>query len=338
MKLSLSLIRPRKMCRMVWKLLPTAFLIALAAAAVSPGLPVSAAVDLTYFTAQVEGAAVRVSWRTATERGNMGFRLLKSTSNGGPWENKGEFHTTCPGCILGSNYSYSDAAVSASKTYYYKLQTIDTGKQYGPVTVSLGVSAATATATMKSSSTSTANATATRTSTSTSTSTRAPVVAFSATPNRVAAAAATPLPATATNTPVSTAARAATATPSPQPGPSRSMQGTPTQKIAYAVKPSPIVRASPPAARAQPTFAAPVPTLSSQAASHSLAPSLDASLEASLAESAEMESETEPSAAAPTELSLLKLALYGLTCVFGLGSLVFGSLAISLLARNRPGA
>lgn len=323
MQLLLLLICRSEVCRVIGKLLPIAFLFAFAAFAVSPGLPVSAAVDLTYFTAQVEGAAVRVSWRTATERGNMGFRLLKSTSTGGPWENKGEFHSTCPGCILGSNYTFSDTAVSAGKTYYYKLESIDTGKPYGPVSVRVGAPATTATPTR------------TRTSTSAPpTKTSAPTVANSATPRLAAAATGTRLVAPATNTTASTATRPASATPSPQASPSRSMQGTPTRKIAYAVDPSPKVPASPPASRAQPTFAAPVPTLSSQELNESLAPTLDTTLEAGHSDDTELESGAELSEAAPDWRPLFKLALYGLAGIFGLGAVLFGALAIGLLARS----
>ncbi len=183
------------------------FAVAIAAVGFSPGIPVSAAVDISIFTAKVEGAAIHVTWRTATERGNAGFRLLRSMSNDGPWESKGEFHTSCPGCILGSNYSFTDNVLISGKTYYYKLVAIDTGKQYGPVSVSFGAPAANATAT--------------------NTMAPAPSVAPSATRAVRASATATVRPSTATAT------RSA-------PASSQLGTATPVSKIAFAIRPSPV--------------------------------------------------------------------------------------------------
>ncbi len=171
-----------------------------------------AAVTISDFSARAQGNKIHVTWNTATELNNAGFNLLRSTSSGGGFSKiAGLIPSECIGCIAGAPYAFDDGSVSAGPTYYYKLQSVDTGgrtQEFGPVSAAIAAPAtATPTATRAPSSTPTtvrsSTPTPVRSSTPLPTSTRTltPVSTFTATakatskaPTRIAAVIASPTP------------------------------------------------------------------------------------------------------------------------------------------------
>lgn len=163
---------------------------------------VSANVKLESLSAKGEAGKITVSWKTATEINNAGFNVLRSESAAGTFAkvNANLIASNCIGSVAGCSYSYSDTSVTPGKTYYYRLESIETGgakQTTTPVPASLAAPTATPT-TVK-----TATPTATRTNTTAPTATRTN----------------TSLPPTATNTVppgFPTLTPVPTATPTPQ--------------------------------------------------------------------------------------------------------------------------
>ena len=95
-------------------------------------------VELTSFTALVNGGQIHLSWKTATEINNYGFEVERK-------EDKGEYHTI--GFVKGSGnsnsekeYDFIDNGVSFAGKYQYRLKQIDTDGSFnysGVVEVSL---------------------------------------------------------------------------------------------------------------------------------------------------------------------------------------------------------
>jgi hypothetical protein len=79
-------------------------------------------VELTFFTANVNGSTVSLNWTTATEINNRGFEIQRKSENAN-WENIGfvpGFGTTTES----RSYNYLDNSVSNGK-YFYRLKQID---------------------------------------------------------------------------------------------------------------------------------------------------------------------------------------------------------------------
>lgn len=203
---------------------------------------VSAAVTISSFGARWQGNSVVVTWVTASELNNAGFKILRSTSANGNFVQANP--TTIPaqfGNIGGASYSFTDSGVTPGTTYYYRLQSIDTSGRvdtYSQTVSAVPSAAPTAT---------TAPPTATRT--------------LTLTPTRTATTApgmptATPAPPTATAPPQFTPTRTHTlppGVPSPTPAPP-----TPTVRVAYVAQPTATRGVAPPVAA--PTVAPPEPT------------------------------------------------------------------------------
>ncbi len=100
-------------------------------------VPAPTAVDLASFEARALSGAVELSWKTASELDNLGFHLHRSTSAGGPYERITA--NLIPGLgssPAGASYRYVDAGLENGRTYYYKLEDVETtGKSelHGPV-------------------------------------------------------------------------------------------------------------------------------------------------------------------------------------------------------------
>jgi len=94
-------------------------------------------VELTAFTATVNDGAVILNWTTQTETENYGFHVYRSQ-----FEDRDYVKITqsiIPGAGSSEvvhHYSYTDATAEASKTYYYKLASIDYNgnvEYHGPI-------------------------------------------------------------------------------------------------------------------------------------------------------------------------------------------------------------
>ncbi len=82
-------------------------------------------VELVSFRAQGAAGGVRLRWRTASETGNSGFRLLRSLSESGP------FTAVTLDLIAGrgstphaADYEYLDESAEPGVLYYYRLEDI----------------------------------------------------------------------------------------------------------------------------------------------------------------------------------------------------------------------
>jgi len=100
-------------------------------------VPPATAVTLSSFSAQGLDAAVEVSWETASELNNLGFHIYRSDSAEGPYESI--TRSAIPGLgssPVGARYRYLDSGLTNGKTYFYRLEDIETtGKteRHGPV-------------------------------------------------------------------------------------------------------------------------------------------------------------------------------------------------------------
>ena len=96
-------------------------------------------VTLKSFTAASGAAKATLLWTTASEYKNAGFHILRSESPATGFVRITPHIIAAKGTVVkGASYSYVDKGLKAKKTYYYKLQDIETtGKAtlHGPVQV-----------------------------------------------------------------------------------------------------------------------------------------------------------------------------------------------------------
>jgi hypothetical protein len=98
------------------------------------------AVELSAFTAQVQGNGVALAWETVSERHNAGFNIYRGGAESGPWRrvNAALVPAAAPGATGGHAYRFTDLAVSHGASYWYVLEAVDLdgrATQHGPVTV-----------------------------------------------------------------------------------------------------------------------------------------------------------------------------------------------------------
>lgn len=99
-----------------------------------------AAVTLNTFDAQAQSSYVLLSWETASELGNLGFNLYRSTSPNAPGQqiNLTLIPSQAPGSAQGALYTWQDADVVAGTTYHYWLEDVALNGAttlHGPVSV-----------------------------------------------------------------------------------------------------------------------------------------------------------------------------------------------------------
>ena len=85
------------------------------------------AVDLAFFTAQAEGAAVRLTWETVSEVDHVGFNLYRGPAADGPWTplNDTLIVSPVPGSTDGQHYEWLDADPLDDAIYWYQLEALD---------------------------------------------------------------------------------------------------------------------------------------------------------------------------------------------------------------------
>jgi hypothetical protein len=93
---------------------------------------------LADFSAAPNGNAIRVTWETVSEIGNIGFNLWRGDSPGAPDTqlNGALIPSQAPGSSQGFVYTFDDANVVSGMTYYYWVETVDTQggvSRFGPV-------------------------------------------------------------------------------------------------------------------------------------------------------------------------------------------------------------
>jgi len=101
------------------------------------GNSVFAAVTLVRFeVVDVSGNAITLEWETATEYNNLGFFVLRSDTEGGTYEQIGDFIPAEGTAVSGFIYQYTDDLVQNDRIYFYKLEAIDlntVSEFFGPV-------------------------------------------------------------------------------------------------------------------------------------------------------------------------------------------------------------
>jgi hypothetical protein len=165
-------------------------------------------VTLLSFTAITlpEQPEIYVEWETATELDTIGFFIARSDSFDGPFTRLGDFipHEDDTG-LVGAQYFYLDEDTVLNRTYYYRLEVVNTDQSvdyYGPISATAGVLASD-------------TATPTRTPTTTRTPTITPSPATTATTQPATEVTNPTEPSSVANTPTLNVVSGATVTPRP---------------------------------------------------------------------------------------------------------------------------
>ena len=83
--------------------------------------------NLVSFNAEALEDSVLLTWETASEIDNAGFHLWRSETEDGQYVRITDSLIPAEGSpALGAEYEYEDFDVEPGKTYYYKLEDIDT--------------------------------------------------------------------------------------------------------------------------------------------------------------------------------------------------------------------
>jgi hypothetical protein len=94
-------------------------------------------VELTSFTARAIDGGVLLEWATQSERDNYGFDVLRSGSEGGPYQRLNEGLIPGAGTMtIPRAYSFLDETVQPSRTYWYMLEDVSLSGErtsHGPV-------------------------------------------------------------------------------------------------------------------------------------------------------------------------------------------------------------
>lgn len=101
-------------------------LVALMSASYAPTL---ASVTISSFEAQGQIGQIIIRWTTASEVDNVGFNLWRDTSENFVrptlLNDQQLIPSQCLGCIVGTDYVYTDTDVTAGQLYFYKLESVD---------------------------------------------------------------------------------------------------------------------------------------------------------------------------------------------------------------------
>jgi|CXWK01.1.fsa_nt_gi hypothetical protein len=73
-----------------------------------------------------QAAPIVIQWSTETEVNTAGFNVFRSDSRDGQYvQINAELVPSSPDPLLGGRYAYTDAQVEAGKTYFYKLEELE---------------------------------------------------------------------------------------------------------------------------------------------------------------------------------------------------------------------
>ncbi|MBI5375845.1 MAG: hypothetical protein HZA77_10450 [Candidatus Schekmanbacteria bacterium] len=83
-------------------------------------------ITLTSFAAEAKGRKAIIKWQTATEIDNLGFNILRSVAADGKYVKINNRLIKAKGSATkGASYKFKDKNIEAGKTYFYKLEDID---------------------------------------------------------------------------------------------------------------------------------------------------------------------------------------------------------------------
>ncbi|MBI1824590.1 MAG: putative Ig domain-containing protein, partial [Nitrospirae bacterium] len=90
----------------------------------------STAVGISSFNTTAGDANVMVEWSTQTETNQLGFNVLRGLSLNGPFSKiNAQIIPSRGNSIYGARYRYMDYGVMNGLTYYYQLESVDTGNK-----------------------------------------------------------------------------------------------------------------------------------------------------------------------------------------------------------------
>lgn len=70
--------------------------------------------------------AIEITWQTETELDSIGFNILRSEDELGPFIKRNEkLIPASEDAVAGANYSYLDEGVISGQVYYYQLEDVD---------------------------------------------------------------------------------------------------------------------------------------------------------------------------------------------------------------------
>ncbi|PKN86385.1 MAG: hypothetical protein CVU46_07825 [Chloroflexi bacterium HGW-Chloroflexi-8] len=142
--------------------------------------PVDAAVTLVRFEIVYSThSSITLEWETATEFDNLGFKVLRSLTEGGEFTQIGDFIAAEGSAVSGFIYQFTDNSATDEQTYFYKLEVIDlnsVSEFFGPITNRSPAQATQTNTTSMSTSTRTLTATHTQTGTAIITATITPTL------------------------------------------------------------------------------------------------------------------------------------------------------------------
>jgi hypothetical protein len=99
----------------------------------APNTPLLAAVTISSFEALGQVWQIVVMWTTANESDNVGFNLWRDTSENFVrptlLNDQQLIPSQCLGCLVGTDYVYTDTAVTPGQLYFYKLESEDINSQ-----------------------------------------------------------------------------------------------------------------------------------------------------------------------------------------------------------------
>ncbi len=88
---------------------------------------------------EAKNAVILIEWSTASELDTVGFNLYRSDNSEGPFEMiNASLVPSSSDPLTGGEYKYEDTSVTAGKTYYYRLEDVETNgatSQHGPIEV-----------------------------------------------------------------------------------------------------------------------------------------------------------------------------------------------------------
>ncbi len=102
-------------------------------------LSIKQTVQLSNLAVQATGRKAELAWQTSSERDNLGFTVLRSSSAQGPYQAMTE--TMIPPAADG-RYVWTDESVQPGLSYYYKLRDLDRNgqsREHGPVSVQIAL-------------------------------------------------------------------------------------------------------------------------------------------------------------------------------------------------------
>jgi hypothetical protein len=103
------------------------------------GYPDQSGIDLSQFEAAFDVTQDVIKWTTTEERGIKGFHILRADSQSGPYSRISSLIDAIGDTTIGGIYTYADKNITYTRTYYYKLEVIDSNgasiETYGPINV-----------------------------------------------------------------------------------------------------------------------------------------------------------------------------------------------------------